>query len=144
MKDKKHIKQIKKSSEIRSILCTIHLPERELKKMLVKVPTKRPIFSRACAKISTTKEEEITDEKIPEALKAEEKLESFWYILQSDGKMVTVEDFNFKGHENLQKFAKYEIQKVRTSQLTPPYIFLMKKLEIADYEPGSDLGNVAS
>jgi len=55
------------------------------------------------------------EEKVSEAVKAEEKLESFWYILQPNGKMMSVEEFNFKGHENLEKFAKHEISKVRAS-----------------------------
>ncbi|MEM2319420.1 MAG: threonine--tRNA ligase [Candidatus Bathyarchaeia archaeon] len=81
-------------------------------------------------------------EKVSEAIKAEEKLESFWHILQPDGTMVQVEEFNFKGHENLEKFAKYEISKVRASQQMPPHVPLMKRLEIADYEAGSDPGNI--
>jgi len=89
---------------------------------------------------SEVKEEE--EEKVSEAVKAEEKLESFWYILQPDGKMTPVEDFDFKGHENLEKFARYEISKVRASQRMPPHVPLMKRLEIADYESGSDPGNI--
>ncbi|MEM2994418.1 MAG: threonine--tRNA ligase [Candidatus Bathyarchaeia archaeon] len=81
-------------------------------------------------------------EKVSEALKAEEKLESFWYILQPDGTMTPVEEFNFEGYENLEKFAKYEISKVRASQQMPPHVPLMKRLEIADYEFGSDPGNI--
>jgi threonyl-tRNA synthetase len=92
--------------------------------------------------ISPTKAVKKEEEKISEAAKAEEKLKSFWYILQPDGKLVAVEDFNFKGHENLEKFAKYEISKVRASQQIPPHVTLMKRLEIADYEPGSDPGNI--
>ena len=92
--------------------------------------------------ILPTKMEKKEEEKVSEAAKAEEKLKSFWYILQPDGKLVPVEDFNFKGYENLEKFAKYEISKVRASQQIPPHVTLMKKLEIADYEPGSDPGNV--
>jgi len=89
---------------------------------------------------SEVKEEK--EEKISEAVKAEEKLESFWYILQPDGKMVPVEDFDFAEHENLEKFARYEISKVRASQQMPPHVPLMKHLEIADYESGSDPGNI--
>ncbi|MFQ5999618.1 MAG: threonine--tRNA ligase [Candidatus Bathyarchaeia archaeon] len=80
-------------------------------------------------------------EIISEALKAEEKLKSSWFILQSDGKLIPVEEFDFAKHENLEKFAKYEISKVRAVQQIPPHVKLMKKLEIADYEPGSDPGN---
>ena len=92
--------------------------------------------------ILPTKAVKKEEEKISEAAKAEEKLKSFWYILQPDGKLVAVEDFKFKGHENLEKFAKYEISKVRASQQIPPHVTLMKRLEIADYEPGSDPGNI--
>jgi threonyl-tRNA synthetase len=92
--------------------------------------------------ILPTKAEKKEEEKISEAAKAEEKLKSFWYILQPDGKLVPVEDFKFKGHENLEKFSKYEISKVRASQQMPPHVILMKRLEIADYELGSDPGNI--
>jgi threonyl-tRNA synthetase len=86
--------------------------------------------------------EEKEAEKVSEALEAEEKLESFWYILQPDGKMIPVEEFDFREYENLEKFAKYEISKVRASQQMPPHVPLMKRLEIADYEAGSDPGNI--
>jgi threonyl-tRNA synthetase len=82
------------------------------------------------------------EETVSEAVKAEEKLKSFWHILQPDGKLVPIEGFSFKGHENLGKFAKYEIAKVRASQQMPPHVPLMKRLEIADYEQGSDPGNI--
>jgi len=81
-------------------------------------------------------------EVVSDALKAEEKLKSFWYILQPDGKLTPVEEFDFKGHENLEKLAQYEIEKVRAVQQVPPHVPLMKRLEIADYEPGSDPGNL--
>jgi threonyl-tRNA synthetase len=81
-------------------------------------------------------------EVVSEALKAEEKLKSFWYILQPDGKLTPVEEFDFKGHENLEKLAQYEIEKVRAVHQVPPHVPLMKRLEIADYEPGSDPGNL--
>jgi len=82
------------------------------------------------------------EEKVSTALKAEEKLKSLWHILLPDGKLVPVENFDFKGHRNLEKFAKYEIAKVRASQQMPPHVPLMKRLEIADYEMGSDPGNL--
>jgi threonyl-tRNA synthetase len=37
---------------------------------------------------------------------------------------------------------KYEVSKVRASQQMPPHVPLMKRLEIADYELGSDPGNI--
>ncbi|MBT8171362.1 threonine--tRNA ligase [Candidatus Bathyarchaeota archaeon] len=81
-------------------------------------------------------------EDICEALKAESKLKSFWYILHPDGELISVDEFKFKGNKNLEKLAKYEIKKVRAVQKVPPHVSLMKRLEIADYEPGSDPGNL--
>jgi threonyl-tRNA synthetase len=81
-------------------------------------------------------------EKVSEALKAEEKLESSWFILDPDGKLTLTENFGFKEHRNLQKLADYEISKARASQRMPPHIGLMRKLELVDYEPGSDPGNL--
>jgi threonyl-tRNA synthetase len=87
-------------------------------------------------------EEAKKEEKVSEAVKAEEKLESYWYILLPDGKMTPVDNFDFRKYENLEKFAKYESTKVRASQQMPPHVPLMKRLEIADYEAGSDPGNL--
>lgn len=81
-------------------------------------------------------------EKVSEALIAEEKMKTEWYIMQPDGNMVLVDEFDFSKHENLEKFAKYEISKKRASSEIPPHIKLMKRLEMVDYEPGSDPGNL--
>lgn len=86
--------------------------------------------------------EGLGEEKVPQALKAEEKIKSYWYILNVDGQLVPVENFDFKGHENLEKFARYEMAKVRAVKGTPPHVTLMQRLEIADYEPASDQGNL--
>jgi threonyl-tRNA synthetase len=87
-------------------------------------------------------EAEEKKEVVSEAVKAEEKLESTWFILQPSGELVPLGDFSFKGHVDLEKFAKYEMSKVRASRQMPPHVLLMRKLEIADYEPGSDPGNI--
>ncbi|MCL2288694.1 MAG: threonine--tRNA ligase [Candidatus Bathyarchaeota archaeon] len=81
-------------------------------------------------------------EPVSAALKAEDTLKSFWHILQTDGSLIPVEEFKFKGHANLQKFSNYEIKKTRAVTTMPPHVPLMKRLEIADYEPGSDPGNM--
>ena len=98
--------------------------------------------SRAYLPAKPEEKKEQKEEKISEAAKAEEKLESFWYILEPNGKMTPVKDYEFKGSGNLSKFSKYEISKVRASQQMPPHVLLMKRLEIADYEMGSDPGNI--
>ena len=82
------------------------------------------------------------EEPVSAALKAEDKMQSFWHIILPDGSLVPVEEFKFKGHVNLQKFSQYEIKKARAVTQMPPHVTLMKRLEIADYEAGSDPGNI--
>jgi len=86
-------------------------------------------------------EKKVEEEKVSAAVKADETLKSTWFILQPNGKLIPAEKFNFKNNVMLQKFAQYEISKVRAVQQIPPHVTLMKKLGIADYEPGSDPGN---
>lgn len=87
-------------------------------------------------------EESIPKEIISQALQLEEKVTSYWYILTPEGKMLTIEEFDFKAHENLKKFMDYEIHKSRVVDRIPPHVELMRRLELADYEPGSDPGNL--
>jgi len=77
------------------------------------------------------------------ALEKEEKeLRSYWYILTPEGELVEVDKFDFTGHENLRKFANYEISKSRVADREPPHVRLMLEHELVDYEPGSDGGNL--
>lgn len=76
------------------------------------------------------------------SLKEEEKVVSKWYILDPVHGLVDADKFNFKGYDNLKKLADYEIKKVRSYAEAPPHIALMKKLQLIDYEPGSDAGNM--
>ena len=77
-----------------------------------------------------------------ESLKKERKLSSDWYILTQEGSLYDVGKFDFKDHENLRKFAFYEKDKSRAVKGEPPHVKLMQRLEIADYEPASDGGNM--
>ncbi|MDM7934636.1 MAG: threonine--tRNA ligase, partial [Methanothrix sp.] len=81
-------------------------------------------------------------EVVSEALKSEAKAVSYWKIMKTDGSMVDVDDFDFEGHESLKKFAAYEISKARAVDRVPPHVELMRRLELVDYEPGSDPGNM--
>jgi len=81
-------------------------------------------------------------EIVSEALKAEEKLRSRWYILDMDGELKPLDEFDFTGHDNLRKFAGYEVEKDRTVDREPPHVTLMRSLELVDYEPASDPGNL--
>ena len=82
-------------------------------------------------------------DKESSALKAEEKLQSFWHILQPGGQMTPLSEYRFKKQDqNLQVLANYEVAKKRAVDEEPAHVRLMKKLGIADYEPASDVGNM--
>jgi threonyl-tRNA synthetase len=87
-------------------------------------------------------------EQTSAALKAEEKIDSSWYILQPKGQnrediLVPVSEYHFKKDQaNLRKLVNYEVQKRRAVDEQPPHVKLMKKLGIADYESASDVGNM--
>jgi threonyl-tRNA synthetase len=81
-------------------------------------------------------------EVVSEALKAEEKLRSQWFILTPSGELKPAKEFDFTGHENLRKFTEYEMKKSRVAEREPPHTVLMRSLELVDYEPASDPGNL--
>ena len=82
------------------------------------------------------------EQKVSQALVSEEKAKSSIYILTPGGEMKSVKDFDFTTHAKLKKFADYEMAKSRTVDRMPPHVELMKRLGIADHEPGSDAGNL--
>jgi threonyl-tRNA synthetase len=82
-------------------------------------------------------------EKQSKALEAEEKAVSHFFFTDEQGNLVGTDDFEFEEkHENLRKFFVYESEKRREVDKIPPHVELMKRLEIADYEPSSDPGNM--
>jgi threonyl-tRNA synthetase len=81
-------------------------------------------------------------EVVSQALKSEAKAVSYWKVLDRDGNLVDADKFDFTGHDNLKKFANYEISKARAVDRVPPHVELMRRLELVDYEPGSDPGNM--
>ena len=83
-----------------------------------------------------------TEDETSEAVKSEEKIKSYWYILSPDGTMQEFDKFNFSKYPQLEILAKYESAKKRSVDEVPPHVKLMKKLAIADYEPASDSGNM--
>jgi len=85
-------------------------------------------------------EETATEET--ESMKKERKLTSYWHILDTNGKLHDIDKFNYKDHKKLKKFAFYEKEKSRAVKQEPPHIGIMKKLELVDYEPASDGGNL--
>jgi threonyl-tRNA synthetase len=97
-------------------------------------------LSREIIPTGETKKTEASEET--ESLKQERKLSSYWYILSPDGTLAEIDKYNFHGHDNLRKFAFYEKEKSRAVKQEPAHVKLMKTLEIADYEPASDAGNM--
>ena len=89
---------------------------------------------------------EIGGEVEAEATKAlrdeEERVVSYWYILTPGRELIEVKDFDFGPHENLKKFAYYEMAKRRAVDVVPPHVEFMRRLEIADYENASDSGHM--
>jgi threonyl-tRNA synthetase len=78
-----------------------------------------------------------------QALEAEEKAVSHFFFTDEQGNFVGTDVFEFEDKdENLKKFFVYESEKRREVDRIPPHVELMKRLEIADYEPSSDPGNM--
>ncbi len=84
----------------------------------------------------------IDDESQNQALKAEKTLKSSWYVLTPDGKLTPSEQFDFNPYPGLQKFYAYEKGGSRKADSEPAHIPLMQQMELVDYEPGSDSGNM--
>ncbi|MFH1450825.1 MAG: threonyl-tRNA synthetase editing domain-containing protein, partial [archaeon] len=90
------------------------------------------------------------EQQVSEAVKKEELLKSKFYILEPTGKKheiklddkKKVKGFDFSKYPKLEKMCLYELAKNRVVDVPPPHIELMKKLELVDYEPGSDPGNL--
>ncbi len=87
-------------------------------------------------------------EELSEALKQEEKVKSTWHVLEPDGKIIEIflkdnkiSGYNFSKNENLKLFAIHEMAKQREAREEPPHVQLMRRLDLLDYEPGSDSGN---
>lgn len=88
-------------------------------------------------------------ELVSEALKKEETLKSKFYVFEPSGKTqeIKIENgkvagYDFSKHKKFEKLVKYELMKNRKVDIEPPHIKLMRKLELADYEPASDPGNM--
>jgi len=83
------------------------------------------------------------EKKASKALEAEEKAESDFFFMDERGELIAPSNFKFgDADEKLKKFFLYESEKRREVDKIPPHVELMKRLEIADYEPSSDPGNM--
>lgn len=99
--------------------------------------------SKVFAKTSMEpKEKPKEGEIVSAALKAEDALKSQWFVIDLEGNLTPVSEFNFSHDKNLEKLKNYETAKVRAVQQVPPHVNLMKRLGLVDYEPASDPGNM--
>jgi len=72
-----------------------------------------------------------------------EQVNSKFYILDRSGMLHNPDSFDFTSYENLRKFYIYESSGTRTTDgKTPNHVLIMRREEIADYEPASDPGNM--
>ncbi|HYB02897.1 MAG TPA: threonine--tRNA ligase [Nitrososphaerales archaeon] len=82
------------------------------------------------------------EEIVSAALKAEDTLRSQWFVIDLEGDLTPIAEYDFSKEKNLEKLKNYETTKVRAVQQIPPHVNLMKKLGLVDYEPASDPGNM--
>jgi threonyl-tRNA synthetase len=82
------------------------------------------------------------DEEQNQALKAEKTLKSQWFVLSPDASLVPADQFDFSKWPGLAKFYAYEKGGSRKADQEPAHIPLMQQMELVDYEPGSDSGNM--
>ncbi len=108
----------------------------------LKVDVKGHPLAEQARRISTNETEKSKDEITSKAISAEEKLKSEWMILDLDGKLIPVDKFDFSKNKKLKMLADYERSKNRSANKEPAHVKLMKRLELIDYEPGSDSGNM--
>jgi len=87
------------------------------------------------------KKEKAGDGAGTQALTAESKLTSQWFVSEPGKELAPADGFDFKKRQNLKKLFRYETNKDRSVTEPPPHIELMRRLELVDYEPGSDPGN---
>jgi threonyl-tRNA synthetase len=98
--------------------------------------------NRAESSRSIEVEAAATKEKKEEKPKRREEEVSKFYILQSDGKLIPYKDFDYNAYPNLKLFMEYEVSGSRQVTVLPPHTALMKRLELADYEPRADSGHL--
>jgi threonyl-tRNA synthetase len=84
------------------------------------------------------------EEPQSDAVKKEKELKSEWWVYSPEAgvERVTTEDFHWKANPGLKSFFAYESEGNRQVDEPPPHIRLMRDLELVDYEPGSDAGNL--
>ncbi|MCY3410388.1 MAG: threonine--tRNA ligase [Candidatus Heimdallarchaeota archaeon] len=76
------------------------------------------------------------------AIAAEDEAKHEFYVALPDGNKLPFSEYRFKKKTNFKSFFEYETQKRRASDSPPAHVELMQRLEMVDYEPASDAGNM--
>ena len=79
--------------------------------------------------------------EVTKAIEAEIESRSEFFILTESGEKIPFREYDYTLNEELDVFVKYETDKDRSVSAPPKHVELMKKLELIDYESGSDSGN---
>ncbi len=87
-----------------------------------------------------SEKKEIKEES--EAIAAEEEAKHEFFVVEPDADPVLYKEYNFKPKTDFKIFFNYETQKRRASDKPPAHVALMQRLELVDYEPASDAGNL--
>ncbi len=75
--------------------------------------------------------------------KEREHTPSKFYVLTPKGELIPIEDYSFEKGGDFEKFVRYEAtEHSRLVTVQPPHVRLMRRHELADYEPMSDIGNL--
>jgi threonyl-tRNA synthetase len=100
-----------------------------------------PLSELAKTIVPSGRAERPAEEGESQAIAAEKSLRSQWSVMTPDGKQVPAEDYSFAKRPNMERLFTYEKSGTRISDRPPPHIELMRRMELVDYEPGSDQGN---
>ena len=87
----------------------------------------------------------IRAEAVEEEMLTEERMHapSKFYVLNPDGDLIPIENYSLEKEEAFEKFLKYETaEHSRLVSEQPPHVRMMRRHELADYEPMSDIGNL--
>ncbi len=82
------------------------------------------------------------EEDTSAALQAEKTMKSDWRVFYPDDRDVPAHECSFDSHGCFKQMYDYEISGTRVSSEPPAHIELMRRLELVDYEPASDPGNL--
>ncbi len=100
-----------------------------------------PLSETAQTVLPGKRGEKAQEAGVSAALQSEKKLESEWLVCMPNGEIVEAEKADMKKYPDFRKMYEYELHGTRQLEEPPPHIEMMRRLEMVDYEPGSDAGN---